>query len=675
MSDKLSDIGTQYDSDSDTDSSLSNFRTPDSKHDIRDSIEIAKGQDFHSTGDLYNPMCKPKWRPLTTSTSSGFSIPSNVLIPDTASCEDAEENDGYDSESSADRQIITSSSLRRRRHKEYFHRPPVLRLQSLDGEVYSPSLYSSDSEDNEKRFHSCNFCPKGYTVAKHHSTAKNINVQPDSKIDKATCLPFHPAYLDILAINASREPYVVNSLTTGGAKDRSDPSQASEEQRGETTDIITAVSSEDKTLSTPRDPSTTAQSPSSVTPGESEKKTVSAGASRSASQKGKQLLRSNPSMGSRGDSYRQSSQETSMIDVASVNSSGNLYFPKRTQGQTNNDSDSITSVKPQKVERPSIDSNYLYQAEEDIKFFSIYKDIRVLQLANKPVYAFKPGSKVLCVGDTASEDMNSDEVFPMRLGDAYIIVQMYGDMWASCIKLSLTEDISCAYANDDLCGRRIKGAWITPASAVKFLPLCALTLQANFGDYLARHPRNTRETPRCPATGQLVMPPPRTVSKRATQLVHDGGSVIVPLPILNDCKRTILPEGKTWVPLDESACKYIGHVTIPMPQNHTVMSNDEERAGRTTRFAMSIRKAVKRGSHSVDGTTIIQRTHGSVRRHLHARTSTSVTADETEVVATTSAEATVAPETSTNVPAATAHSIRSTRGNRRWRDLFYRTEG
>lgn len=140
-----------------------------------------------------------------------------------------------------------------------------------------------------------------------------------------------------------------------------------------------------------------------------------------------------------------------------------------------------------------------------------YRDVRLSQHEN---WAIEEGSLVIglhpCFTDLNKMVIPDDE-FPLRYGDVYIICRMYADMWALCARLRLSEVITaieCSDVVDD------------GFENIKFLPLCAITLAANFGVFDRRYTNYRRKHPQSavfPSGGLIIKPPERTHSLAASQ--------------------------------------------------------------------------------------------------------------------------------------------------------------
>lgn len=169
-----------------------------------------------------------------------------------------------------------------------------------------------------------------------------------------------------------------------------------------------------------------------------------------------------------------------------------------------------------------------------------HEDIRCPPLAGDENFAIRPGSLVICIDDIvlAEEEPEDNAVFERQHGDAYIVVRIYPDRWASCVKLSLTNPVLPAFPPDGRFGRKdCRMAWPASLDNVGFLPLCSVTLAANFNDYRERSCQIGDASEREPHTGQLAVPPRRSYSREAEQQVREGGWVRLPRELFDIVKR------------------------------------------------------------------------------------------------------------------------------------------
>jgi hypothetical protein len=160
---------------------------------------------------------------------------------------------------------------------------------------------------------------------------------------------------------------------------------------------------------------------------------------------------------------------------------------------------------------------------------SLYKDIR-LELGEN--WAIREGSLVICLQPmyTISDcgERRNDE-FELFYGDIFVVCRMYADMWALCGKISFHLPIE-ASADDEEIDRTPKGC-----ENLGFLPLCSVTLAANFGMFNKRHSNYKNRYPGSnifPGGGLQVTPPKRTYSLQASQEIFGKSKPEIQLPKL-----------------------------------------------------------------------------------------------------------------------------------------------
>ncbi|EGC41112.1 conserved hypothetical protein [Histoplasma capsulatum var. duboisii H88] len=270
----------------------------------------------------------------------------------------------------------------------------------------------------------------------------------------------------------------------------------------------------------------------------------------------------------------------------------------------------------------------------EAKYLSSCKDIRSLP-SNRAIgypllpkrkfgWAIETGSRVICVCDTVAE-CEYDDIFPMRLGDAYIVLQLYGDFWASCLKLTLDNQTWSAYPIHERNRDRAKSTFICPEENVKFLPLCALTLDANFGDYLARHPRNGGPC-YSPATGQQVVAPKRSFSH---PIGLRGSSVVVPKKILRQAKYANMPRDTSAIAIYGFTHMEVGHIRESKPSELINVDPDFTHfrpIDNIWRFKARVEKKLSRQSlreasekiQKSSSTAFTKFVDGPLRRHFHS---------------------------------------------------------
>jgi hypothetical protein len=149
---------------------------------------------------------------------------------------------------------------------------------------------------------------------------------------------------------------------------------------------------------------------------------------------------------------------------------------------------------------------------EDCDYLEFYKDCRLGQGEN---WAFKQGSIAVCLGPAYTELVHEkpEDEFELIYGDVYVVLRMYADRWAFCARVSFKDPVQTLEV-----GRATSdGASPTAFSNLGFLPLCSVTLAANFSAFHKRRVGQGErylESSACPSDGLRVTPP-----KRASSLV------------------------------------------------------------------------------------------------------------------------------------------------------------
>lgn len=174
-----------------------------------------------------------------------------------------------------------------------------------------------------------------------------------------------------------------------------------------------------------------------------------------------------------------------------------------------------------------------------------YKDVR-LELGER--WAIQEGSLVICLDPSYTlldrRETLADE-FYLTAGEIYVICRLYADLWALCAKVSLTLPEKCATET----GRN--------TTSLGFLPLCAVTLAANFGGFARRCCRPYSDDPSQPVhpgNGLPVMPPPRSHSINASKQIFQSTKPGVSLPnmSLGSLSNPFLEADTEFIPLDST---------------------------------------------------------------------------------------------------------------------------
>ncbi|ODM24211.1 hypothetical protein SI65_01801 [Aspergillus cristatus] len=173
-----------------------------------------------------------------------------------------------------------------------------------------------------------------------------------------------------------------------------------------------------------------------------------------------------------------------------------------------------------------------------------YRDIR-LEVGEK--WAIQEGSLVVCLDPSYTQFIRQEKLpdaFDITTGDFYIVCSLYADLWALCLKLSFER-----LADDD------KDETLAECSThLGFLPLCAVTLAANFSSFIRRC-QSVNGTPRYPGNGLPVMPPERSHSLNASKQFFQGDRLHIGLSsTVYDTYNTLSLEAidMDFIPLDST---------------------------------------------------------------------------------------------------------------------------
>lgn len=251
--------------------------------------------------------------------------------------------------------------------------------------------------------------------------------------------------------------------------------------------------------------------------------------------------------------------------------SGKLNRPAEVKDQRTKidpQSSATASPSPSRVVRSNVPQEWILLKQDGVcseKILDTYKDIRVASCPGGKNYGIESGSRVICIEDTNVVSTADDE-YSLEVGDAYIVLQMYGDLWASCLKLSLTDPVTTVPVGGSMT-LTFRKEYAVPGKpeSIKFLPLCSVTLEGNFGEYIRRRQKltpvsNTTLSPD-PCNGQQVDPPKRKQSQQAANNIHDGGSVLIPLTMVKEFAVIhSMPDGILANPRDDRNISYYGHV-------------------------------------------------------------------------------------------------------------------
>jgi hypothetical protein len=182
-----------------------------------------------------------------------------------------------------------------------------------------------------------------------------------------------------------------------------------------------------------------------------------------------------------------------------------------------------------------------------------YRDVR---LALGETWAIQEGSLVICL-QSGYTDLERDPIpkdeFELVYGDVYVVCRLYADMWALCTRLSLDSPVMASSIHKET------GIVVTGFENIKFLPLCAVTLAANFSVFERRCASYRNIYPNSgisPSGGFRVTPPERSHSLAASKEIFQKPHPEIHLPrlVFEICNGfSEVKEETTWTPFDQKS--------------------------------------------------------------------------------------------------------------------------
>lgn len=205
---------------------------------------------------------------------------------------------------------------------------------------------------------------------------------------------------------------------------------------------------------------------------------------------------------------------------------------------------------PPKARLPSIPPLQISYRQVKPGLCTRLKSYRDIRLGPEERWAIQEGSLVICIDPSYTlighEQTRADE-FQIVNGDVYIVCHLYADLWALCAKASFNA-LPDNYADS---------AAATSSLSFGFIPLCAVTLAANFSAFVGRSARYSEcasSEPRYPGNGLSVLPPTRSHSLNGSRQVFQGERPQFPIPImaLTTLKSSALENDTDFIPLDST---------------------------------------------------------------------------------------------------------------------------
>ncbi|GAD96454.1 conserved hypothetical protein [Paecilomyces variotii No. 5] len=180
-----------------------------------------------------------------------------------------------------------------------------------------------------------------------------------------------------------------------------------------------------------------------------------------------------------------------------------------------------------------------------------YRDIR---LGPDEDWVIQEGSLVIGLDHKYTDDSNFQAKRPDQFefvhGDVYVVCRMYGDLWALCAKVTLNAPV-------ELSGKIRNGSTPKSFQSLGFLPLCAVTLAANFSCFMRRcaeYDKGSQGGPRTPSNGLAVTPPYRSHSMTASSEIFEKSlpkQLQLPSVVFDICggSNSFDDDGKEFEPL------------------------------------------------------------------------------------------------------------------------------
>ncbi|EAS30036.3 uncharacterized protein CIMG_08782 [Coccidioides immitis RS] len=227
---------------------------------------------------------------------------------------------------------------------------------------------------------------------------------------------------------------------------------------------------------------------------------------------------------------------------------------------------------PQETVPPVVQEELLWDTERlvGMRYLESYRDIRASP-GSRNGFAIRSGCRVICIGDTVpcKDDESREDSFKIAFGDVYLVLRLYPDLWASCIRIDTSTPVYPFTPRSGFKPRYATTTWPTSTNAIKFLPLCCVTIEANFSKYIRCHPMygNGSQAITNPSTGQVVIPPKRKESLAAgNDVLHRNGGILIPLDYYSQLNYPIMSRDAPYRVADpREKGDPVGHVCESMP--------------------------------------------------------------------------------------------------------------
>ncbi|OKL64572.1 hypothetical protein UA08_00139 [Talaromyces atroroseus] len=146
------------------------------------------------------------------------------------------------------------------------------------------------------------------------------------------------------------------------------------------------------------------------------------------------------------------------------------------------------------------------------------KYFRDIRCTREERWAIEEGSLVISIPPSfvdLPQQLIAPDEFELRAGEVFVVCLMFADMWALCARHRLSNSIAS-----------VQGATaLQNSDNFKFLPLCAVTLAANYGPFNRRCATYKKRFPFStfyPSGGNRIQPPERKESLEASRKILNG---------------------------------------------------------------------------------------------------------------------------------------------------------
>ncbi|RAL08929.1 uncharacterized protein BO97DRAFT_445761 [Aspergillus homomorphus CBS 101889] len=198
---------------------------------------------------------------------------------------------------------------------------------------------------------------------------------------------------------------------------------------------------------------------------------------------------------------------------------------------------SLTQTTPSHSSNPS---RYLLQSSIPVtkrNSCARLQSCRDVRLGLDERWSIQEGSLVLCIHPSYTlpdHDNPLTDEHELITGEVFVVCRLYADLWALCASAS---SIASEAEPSEIDKHPMRLA---------FLPLCAVTLAANFSAFnrrCAEHDLREASGLRYPGNGLPVMPPPRSYSLVDSRQLARSEKLQIRLPeVVYDVLNKVLPE-------------------------------------------------------------------------------------------------------------------------------------